>query len=484
MLTGVKDGPVRTPDGPSWLAQVPYRTGVWLEVIGAQDAPPSACTSLVLPLLQLILRSERETARLSEELATRYEEIDLLYTISEILGQTVDLHEASRIIVAEVSKVVGARRASILVHDEEHDLLRPVATQGFELDPQVDVAVEEPTSIAARVFRTMRPLVGDPVALDDLSPADRARGYRGGGFLSVPICYAAHGQDARCVGVINLTDRTGGEQFTASDRKLVEAVANQIGAAIENARLAQRERAQQRLHHELELARDLQLTLLPHPGVLAGDAQLAVRCLSAGTVGGDFYTFARLGQGRVGVMVGDVSSHGFPAALVMALVLAAAGIHSAVSVPPDEALRAIRESLAAKLSSMEMYFTVFYGMLDPARGSLTYANAGHPHAFRLGADGRPERLEATAAPLGLSATDTIKARTVAWEREDLLCLWTDGLVDAQNAEGERFGEARLLEALSARRACPPEMIVERVLAEADAFTSAPDDDRTLLVLRL
>ena len=144
-----------------------------------------------------------------------------------------------------------------------------------------------------------------------------ARGYQGGAYMSVPIQYRPPGGTSRCVGVINLTDRHVGDRFTATDQKLVSAAANQIGAAIELARLIAKEREQQRLHDELALAHDLQLSLLPDPSVLQGDARVAVRCLPAEQVGGDFYTFNRLGLGLVGVMVGDVSSHGFSAALVI-----------------------------------------------------------------------------------------------------------------------------------------------------------------------
>jgi sigma-B regulation protein RsbU (phosphoserine phosphatase) len=312
-----------------------------------------------------------------------------------------------------------------------------------------------------------------------------ARGYQGGAFMSVPIQYRPPGGISRCVGVINLTDRHLGDRFTATDQKLVTAAANQIGAAIELARLIAKEREQQRLQDELALAHDLQLSLLPDPSVLYGDARVAVRCLPAEQVGGDFYTFNRLGQGLVGVMVGDVSSHGFSAALVMAAVMAAAGIHASSAEPPDSTLIALGNSLAPKLASTDTYLTVIYCILDPLNRRLTWANAGHPHAFRLPAAGAPERLDATAPPLGLAGSPEPGCRSLAWNTEtDLLCLWTDGLVDAVNQAGERFGEARLLAALTARRTLEPERMVEEVMAEVDRFGPRPADDRTLLVLRL
>jgi sigma-B regulation protein RsbU (phosphoserine phosphatase) len=439
-----------------------------------------------MPIVAAMLDAERQRAFVAEELAGRYEEIDLLYAISEILGQTVRLEEATQIIAREVSTVVGARRASIMVFDEAAGVLRTVAARGFGLDGLAPVRVDDECSVAARVYRERRVVTYDPTHPESApDECGEPRGYRGQAFLSVPICYGAPGLPLRCVGVINLTDRLGGDRFTLSDRKLVTAVANQIGAAVENARLVERDLGQQRLSRELELAHDLQLKLLPSPAVLMGDAEVAARCYPADSVGGDFYTFSRLGRGRVGVMLGDVASHGFSAALVMALVMSAAGIHAAAAVTPDETLIALLDSLSTELTTTEMYFSVFYGVLDPLTGRLSYANAGHPYAFRVPRFGDPERLEATAPPLGLATAGSIQRRQVPWTiHHDLLVLWTDGLVDARNEAGEPFGEQRLLDAVCARRTETPEAIVRAVLAEAEEFGSKPIDDRTLLILRI
>ena len=479
-------GLVSTPAGPAWLEPVAEVDGYWLEISGGTEDELSKASARILPIVEALLDAERQRAFLSEELTSRYEEIDLLYAISEILGQTVRLEEATEIIAREVSTVVGARRASIMVYDPAAEVLRTVAARGFGVAGLAPVPVDDECSIAARVYRERRVVAADSVRSDpSLGECVEDRGYRGQAFLSVPICYGAPGAPLRCVGVINLTDRIGGDRFTLSDRKLVTAVANQIGAAVENARLVESDVRQQRLSRELELAHDLQLKLLPSPAVLQGDAQVAARCFPADSVGGDFYTFARLGRGRVGVMLGDVASHGFSAALIMALVMAAAGIHAAASVTPDETLAALLESLDSELAKTEMYFSVFYGVLDPLTARLDYASAGHPYAFRIPRFGEPERLETTAPPLGLATAGSIKRRQVPWRvGADLLVLWTDGLVDARNEAGEPFGELRLLAEVCAHRTQPVEEIVHAVLAQAEAFGSHPVDDRTLLVLRI
>jgi sigma-B regulation protein RsbU (phosphoserine phosphatase) len=473
----------------AWLEPVAGSQGLWLEVAGrgssAGEEQLRHAAPRILSLVTALLDAERQRAYVAEELAGRYEEIELLYAISEILGRTLRLEEAAQIIVREVSAVVGARRASIMVFDDATGTLRTVAARGFAPSGLVPVPVDDDCSIAARVFRERRTVTFDPADPDSVpSECGGDRGYRGDSFLSMPITYAAPGTEVRCVGVMNLTDRIGGDRFTLDDRKLVSAVANQIGAAVENARLVERDAQQQRLQRELELAHDLQLKLLPSPSVLQGAATVAARCLPADSVGGDFYTFSRLGQGRVGVMLGDVASHGFSAALVMALVMAAAGIHAAASDRPDETLRALLDSLESELARTEMHFSVFYGVLDPAAKRLEYASAGHPHAFRMPRTGPPERLEATAPPLGLATPASIQRRQVPWSAEDLLVLWTDGLVDARNEAEEPFGEQRLLDCVAKLRSQNPEAIVTAVLKDAEAFGARPADDRTLLVLRL
>ena len=479
-----KEGEIDTPLGRALLAPLPDEDGIWVTFSGAKDLPGGL--QRILPIAQALCSAERHAFQISEELANRYEEIDLLYAISDTLGRTLRLEEAAQKIVRDVSDVVGASRASIMVYDDDSDALRTVAARGFNAEQLQPVDAEDDTSIAAQVFRESRVIAYDPHDPDHSPPSlAPERGYRGGAFVSVPICYSAPGLPARCIGVINLTDRVGTDSFSRQDIKLLTAIANQVGAAIENARLAARDLRQQRLRRELELAHDLQLRLLPSPSVLQGAAHIAARCRQAESVGGDFYTFSKLGGGRVGVMVGDVSSHGFSAALVMALVMSAAGIHAASSFTPDETLSLLLESLSKELASTEMYLTVFYGVIDPDGKHLVYSSAGHQYAFRVPVTGDPVRLETTAPPLGLAAPGSIDRLDIEWDGEkDLLCLWTDGLVDSRNEDGAPFGETRLLDAITSRRHLPVEEIMTGVFEEADQWSAKPTDDRTFLVMRM
>ncbi len=478
------EGVVVPCDGLRCLRSVPGIFGYWFEVAEPREDPEAAAEKLQ-SILPGLLSRERDSLGLAKALASRYEEIELIFTISETLGRTIHLDEAAQKIVEAVSAVVGARRSSILVYDQDSSQLRPVAGVGKDIGIFDPIEVNDPESVAAQVFREQRTISYDPRDAGATNPGGaEGRDYRGSAFLSVPINYPQPDGSQRPVGVINLTDRTGTDAFSGGERRLVTAIASQIGVAIENARLVAQDMEQQRLRQELDLAHDLQLKLLPSPAVLGGTVDAAARCQPAESVGGDFYNFVRLEDKRVGVMLGDVSSHGFASALIMALVLSAAGIHAAEAATPDGALRALLESVRNELAETEMHLALFYGVADRKKGVLRYANAGHPHAFRMGNDHDRERLSATSPPLGLAETGAIAAAKTSWhEGQDLLVLFSDGIVDAMNDVGAKFGEDRVLDIVDRCRHAPAESIVESVVDAVSEFAGTATDDRTILVLR-
>jgi len=476
-----------TPDGDAWFEPVPAAAGLWLETPPAAGGDGSRDPAALAEIVGSVLDSEREIAQVAAELSGRYEEIDLLYTISEILGRTIRLGDAAQNILREVSQVVGAQRATLFVHEPQHGELRLVAARGVVLEELTPIELDDPCSIAARVFREGKIQCYDPRDPTAASlGCPTGRNYQGHAYLSVPVIYAAPGGPPRPIGVINLTDRLGEDAFTSGDRKLVAAIANQIGAAIENARLREREASQQRLRHELELAHDLQLKLLPSPAVLAGKADAAARCRPAESVGGDFYNLLRLSGDRVGVMIGDVSSHGFGAALIMALAMAASGIHAESAESPGEVLRRLEDSLADELARTDMFLTLVYAVVDARAGTLTYASAGHGHVYVVhGPGGTWERLPATRPPLGLGTAGGADA-TRGWRRgEDVLVLLTDGVVDASDGAGRRFGEPRVLGHVVRLHDRPTREILEALFTDLAAFTGGGPaaDDRTALLLR-
>lgn len=482
-LLGGQNGPAPLPAplDSVFVAALPAPAVGWLAVRTAQqsvlDAPLIA--SILAPLVALLLKTSREVENAARELAERYEEINLLYTISEILGRTVALEEAAGTILDEIAETVGARRGAILVHDTTTDTLHAVVARP-EMDVAITpIAVDNPDSASAQVFRSRHPLI---VAEDELScPAEQP--YRRGTMLSVPILWTAPDGPVT-LGVVNLSDRRSRQQFTAGDLKLVAAIATQIGTAIQNSRLVRESVSQQRLMHEMRLAHDLQMRLLPNPRLLAPVADIAARVIPAESVGGDFYHLFRLGDGKVGIMLGDVSSHGYRAALIMALAMSASAIHARDTADPAEVLAALLHSLHDELTSTEMFISLFYCVIDSRGGELRYANAGHPHAFLVSGDGGITRLGATDPPLGM-VDSTPRMNAVAWAPGDLLLLFTDGVSDARNRADVRLGEEAVLNLAAAERSSPVNAIVDQVfrLVEQHAGATPRRDDLTMVVAR-
>ena len=300
----------------------------------------------------------------------------------------------------------------------------------------------------------------------------------------MPIRYTPPAGEARTVGVINMIGRSHGGPFSARDQKLLSAIASQVGAALENNRLIQESLQQERVTHEMELAHNLQMKLLPVAANFDA-ARVAARVEPAQLVGGDFYHLLKLPAGRIGVMVGDVSSHGFPAALIMALAISAATIYASEFATPAKVLRHLDDALSDELESTEMYLTLFYAVLDPVEKRLMFANAGHPHAFIVHGDGRTTRLDATDPPVGFAGSDAYGQEDVSWDpATDLLFCFTDGLPDSLDPHGMESGEGRVVREVVENRDRSPGEIVEALFQlTAQSRLDIPPDDRTALVLK-
>jgi phosphoserine phosphatase RsbU/P len=466
------------------LTPVPGPRRLWLVVgpcLRADGSDPvRGFMKLLLPVVTQYVQASLEVEHAASELAERYEEINLLYTTSEILGRTVSLEEAATTILTEISETVGARRGAILVHDRVTDTLLPAAALGTPVEDVLPIAVDDQTSLMARVFRTQHGVLAD----DEEVPTAAEATYRKGFTLSVPIMWTTP-DGGEPLGVVCLSDRRSRQPFTAGDQKLVAAIAAQIGTAIQNARLVRASLAQQQLVHEMQMAHDLQMKLLPSAKVVAPEAEVAARVVPAESVGGDFYHLFRLGGRRTGVMIGDVSSHGYRAALIMALAMSASAIHAQRSDAPELTLEAIRASLRDELETTEMFVSAFYGVIDAEARVLRYANTGHPHAFAIREDGTAERLRASDPPLGM-ADEPPSASSCSWSPgRDLLLLFTDGISDARNRIGAPLREESVLAVVRELRAAPVEQILERVFAVVAEHAGgvAARDDQTLVVVR-
>ena len=241
------------------------------------------------------------------------------------------------------------------------------------------------------------------------------------------------------------------------------------------------------LKGELEVAREIQLAMLPTGTYTAGDAEICGLTRPANTVGGDFYDVLPLiddPEGRVIVTIGDVAGKGSPAALLMALLLAV------LRTLVDEKLEA--RALVARLNTQicrhspgARFITLFYGVYTPSTGALTYVNAGHNPPLLKRADGSIERLGGTGIALGMFDGSTYDAVDTMVNAGDLLVLYSDGITEAEDPQGQPFEEAGLERFIAAHGGNSPAALAPALLQaiELHARDSRFTDDLTVLILK-
>jgi serine phosphatase RsbU (regulator of sigma subunit)/predicted ester cyclase len=239
----------------------------------------------------------------------------------------------------------------------------------------------------------------------------------------------------------------------------------------------------ERIEHELQVAQRIQRELLPEATPELDGWQIAAYYGPAREVGGDFYDFLELEDGRLGLVVGDATGHGMPAALVMATTR---GMLRAVAQSldsPGEVLARVNDALYPDIPS-EMFVTCFYAILDPRSGHLLYANAGHDMPYLRRRNGDAEELRARGMPLGLMPEMSYEEKETFLQAGEAALLYSDGLVEAHGPQGDMFGFPRL-QALVAEHG-EEQSLGEFLLKELSAFTGQEweqEDDITLLTLR-
>ena len=296
------------------------------------------------------------------------------------------------------------------------------------------------------------------------------------------------GRDAGLLGVLVLGPRLSEEPYSGEDKQLLNSAAGQAGIALENIflaeKMAERMEADRRAAHEMDIARDVQARLFPQVRPPMHTLEYAGTCIQVREVGGDYYDFLDMGAGRLGIVLADISGKGIAAALLMANLQANLRSQYAVALDdPRKLLRSVNR-LFYENTPDDRYATLFYADYDDESRKVRYVNCGHNPPVLLRADGKVERLKATATVLGLFEKWECAALETQLLPGDLLVIYSDGVTEAMNREGEEFGEERFLDCLREARPLEPEVVVDRIVSAVQRFTGGKQtDDLTLVVGR-
>ncbi|HEX9839517.1 MAG TPA: GAF domain-containing protein [Anaerolineales bacterium] len=431
-----------------------------------------------------------ENARLYDAAQEQAYASAALLQVAQAVVSLNDVDEILGTIIRVLPILVGVQRAVLYQWDSEKDVFRPSQQYGLaEEDEQVfwsrSFAPGEfafldscrgATGLMACQLNEGR---GLPAWLA-LDPSQEVNLGNPGAFLfAVPIAIKDD-----LYGVMLIEEAPGGLRFRARRLEIITGIAQQAALAIQNDLLQNEMVVRERLETEIQLARQIQQTFIPESLPQFPDWELAARWKTARQVGGDFYDVFDLPHKRLGLFIADVADKGVPAALFMALTrtLVRAAVIEADS--PAEALKRVNDLLIPD-TKQGMFVTAVYAVLDMDKNELTYVNAGHNPPLWIKCDGGVERLTRTGVALGAAEDLKYEQRTIPLQANDSILLYTDGLTESFNLDGEFFGEPRLMEAIAANQCASASDLLDVVEKSLLNFVQdmPPADDLTMLVLR-
>lgn len=454
--------------------------------------------------------SRREINRLDEQRQMLAEEklivFDFVHSMVEAIGEGVTREELFERVVHSAILSTGALSACIF--QQEDQLIRGVAVEGLfpPHRPLPESARSKITTRAkfieqilkAEVFKVGEGLVGsvaqsgigilienaleDPRVVKHEDPSLEVRSV-----IVVPILFRD-----RKLGVLAIVNPSDGGSFGENDFSLAQNIAEQAGLAIHNLDLMASQIEKNKLDVDLGLAHEIQNMLLPrefpaHPGL-----DVATFYQPAQKVGGDLYDVFEIDESRIGVAIADVSGKGIPASLLMAICQSNLRHFARHLITPAKVLRALNEILTVEMRQ-DMFITVTYAVIDLAAKQLILARGGHELPLVIHhANGAPARIDFLASEgmaLGMVPAEifdeAIEELTVPFVAGDVLLLYTDGLTEAIDRNGQEYGKERLAEVASACAASRSHVIVERLIEEVGTFRGRREvqlDDLTLVVV--
>jgi serine phosphatase RsbU (regulator of sigma subunit) len=447
--------------------------------------------------IKRLVRTEHELYQFQGQLDDQIRIYRHLYEVGKKLNATLDLGELLQIAAQFVLYQLGFERYVALLHDPGTNVFYVQAHDGYyEEASQARVmglrfSVDDPL-LAPILADSERIICAEGCDQDDLLAFGQA--FEMAEYVAFPM----GGESQQPIGLLvagNTAKSAAYHPHIRADSEYVVGLANlvsQVATAIfmrreiqaREQRLKQQARARERIEQELHVARRIQQASLPEAVPALEGWEISPNYRPAREVGGDFYDFIELRDGRLGLVVGDATGKGVPAALVMSTTC---GMLQAVSQTldsssPGEVLSRVNETLLARIPD-NMFVTCFYAILDPKSGSLTYANAGHDLPY-LCRNGEAEELMARGMPLGLMPGMSYEEKETLLQAGEAALFYSDGLVEAHDPKGEMFGFPRL-------RARVAEHAEERTLGnllleELYTFVGEgweQEDDITLLTLK-
>jgi sigma-B regulation protein RsbU (phosphoserine phosphatase) len=414
--------------------------------------------------------------------ADKVRNLQKVLSLNSILNSTLELNQLLTVIMKTSAEVMRAEVASLLLIDEATtDLVFRVALggKGSELEEKFRVKMGE--GIAGTVAKTGKPLVVNDVQND---PRFAKRFDASTGFITRAILCVPLKVKDRVIGVLQAINPVRRKGFCLTDLDLFETFAHQAAIAVENAKLHSQIVKQETEKQALKIAHEIQQNFLPDLKDRRYGVDVHAQSVPAFDVGGDFYDVVVLDNDRTGIILGDVSGKGVPAALYMVQAMSEYRFLAAQTKDPADLLSQLNKKLSEK-SFFGMFITMVCLMIDKSTGTVQYSSAGHlPVLLRRAANSGTELLKAAqSVPLGLAPEASFFLNTVRLEKGDALFLYTDGVTEARHKSGKEYTVERLAECVKPAAGSAKEYS-DRIFQDVRLFTTSAEqhDDITALAV--
>ena len=405
--------------------------------------------------------AQQEEAWVSTALLQVAEAVSSLNTLDEILDT-----------VARIAPILaGVDRCAILLWDDETEVFVPAQQYGL---PSHEADLFWQLRLSPQAIVTTKSDTNDQSSASGIASLLDTQN-----LLMLPLQTRGEMLGLMIVGYADEPHRLSGRWIN-----ILTGIANQVAIAVESDRLTREAAEQERLARELEVAHEIQTSFLPESYPALPGWEIAAHWRSARSVGGDFYDFLRLPNGRLGLIIADVADKGIPAALFMALSRTLVRVSALTDRGPAKALERANELILSDARS-DLFVTIFYAAIDTTTGHMLYTNAGHNPPLLVRADGQVETLHCPGIALGVLEEIQLQEKEAHLAPGDMLVLYTDGVTEAINADEEEFDIERLTEIVTARRHESASEILADVDQAVTAFVAGQPqfDDVTLVIAR-
>lgn len=420
----------------------------------------------------------------NKRLRRAVEELATLNELAREVGSSLDSREIMNTIVRRSLRAVGAEQGSVQLVERKTsaDLLKTLVRERGASEAGGGAAFRFDKSILGWMQINKKPLlVNDPAGDPRFTGVRWEESIRS--LLCVPLLVKSE-----LTGVLTVFNKKDAGGFTSDDQRLLAILAAQSAQVVETARLYEEEKALLQMRQEMRFATQIQERLLPKEAPVLPGYEIAGRSHPAMEVGGDYFDFIPIAEGRLALCLGDVTGKGLPAALLMANLQATIRGQALVDCAPRDCMARSNRLLFHSTDPVK-FATLFYGVLDVERHRLHYCSAGHDNPYFFSGGAEPIRLGKGGMMLGAMEDSTYEDEAIDLRPGDFFVAYSDGITEAMDDSGEEigeeFGEERLLPLLRENRNEPAGRVIDAIFGAVrrHAKTRAQSDDMTVVVVR-